>query len=95
MVPKTIAEKLAREEQVEPELWENVTIFQADLVGFTGLASERTTLGVSTYHICVISLQYVLIVTFNLLLSSSRQCFFWINCTRYLIQLRGVMMSTK
>jgi class 3 adenylate cyclase len=34
---------------VESELWENVTVFEADLVGFTAIASETTPLGVSQY----------------------------------------------
>jgi hypothetical protein len=42
VIPKTLAEKLVKGENVEPELWENATIFQTDLIGFTGMASEKT-----------------------------------------------------
>lgn len=34
---------------VEAELWENVTVFEADLVGFTEIASETTPLGVCSF----------------------------------------------
>lgn len=44
---RSVANCLANGLPVEPELWENVTVFEADLVGFTEIAAETTPLGVS------------------------------------------------
>ncbi|XP_057364549.1 receptor-type guanylate cyclase Gyc76C-like [Daphnia carinata] len=45
IIPKSVANCLANGLPVEAELWENVTVFEADLVGFTEIASETTPLG--------------------------------------------------
>ncbi|KAK4023278.1 hypothetical protein OUZ56_008696 [Daphnia magna] len=45
IIPKSVANCLANGMPVEAELWENVTVFEADLVGFTEIASETTPLG--------------------------------------------------
>ncbi|EFX90365.1 hypothetical protein DAPPUDRAFT_39520, partial [Daphnia pulex] len=45
IIPKSVANCLANGLPVESELWENVTVFEADLVGFTAIASETTPLG--------------------------------------------------
>lgn len=44
---RSVANRLANGEEVQPEMWENVTVFEADLVGFTEIARERTPLGVT------------------------------------------------
>jgi len=48
-----LAEKLVKGENIEPELWENATIFQTDLIGFTGMASEKTPVEVSEKFRCL------------------------------------------
>ena len=42
-----MANRLADGLPVETELWENVTVFEADLVGYTEVAAEKTPLGAS------------------------------------------------
>ncbi|KAK4017452.1 hypothetical protein OUZ56_032763 [Daphnia magna] len=43
---RSVANCLANGLPVEAELWENVTVFEADLEGFTEIASETTPLGI-------------------------------------------------
>ncbi|KAI9557190.1 hypothetical protein GHT06_017002 [Daphnia sinensis] len=50
IIPKSVANCLANGLPVEAELWENVTVFEADLVGFTEIASETTPLGVNDVY---------------------------------------------
>lgn len=46
IIPSSVASRLADGQPVDPELWEKVTVFEADLVGFTQVASQTTPLGV-------------------------------------------------
>lgn len=42
MLPKSIAEKLKKNEDIAPEQFANVTIFFSDIIGFTTIAAEST-----------------------------------------------------
>lgn len=42
LLPKFIAEELKRGVHIKPEIYESVTVFFSDIVGFTALASEST-----------------------------------------------------
>jgi guanylate cyclase, other len=47
MLPKSVTEQILRGEKVRPELYECVTVYFSDLVGFTELAATSTPMEVS------------------------------------------------
>jgi Adenylate and Guanylate cyclase catalytic domain len=46
MMPASVADKLTRGEQVEPEEFESCTLFFSDIVGFTSIASACSPINV-------------------------------------------------
>lgn len=48
MLPKAIAETLKHNEAVQAEMFDDSTIFQSDMVGFTKLSSNSSPLMVTT-----------------------------------------------